>query len=98
MAYYAGQDELAAAIQQGLALREKGYDAQATQLLGRAVRLAYASRNAEMTQRLAKVVDVIDAGAGTVRLKRDVKRAATMELELESRTTRRVARRPPGEP
>jgi hypothetical protein len=94
VAHYTGQDELAAAIQQGLELREKGQEAQATQLLGRAVKIAHASHNAEMTQRLSKVVDVVDAGSGTVRLKKDVKKAATMDLQLESRTTKRVAKRP----
>jgi flavin-binding protein dodecin len=94
VAHYTGQDELAAAIQQGLELREKGQEAQATQLLGRAVKIAHQSQNVEMTQRLAKVVDVLDAGSGTVRLKKDVKKAATMDLQLESRTTKRVAKRP----
>jgi hypothetical protein len=94
VAHYTGQDELAEAIQKGLELREQGHEAQATQLLGRAVKIAHASHNAEMTQRLAKVVDVVDAGSGTVRLKKDVKKAATMDLQLESRTTKRVAKRP----
>lgn len=96
VAHYTGQDELAAVIQQGLLRREQGDDSGATQLLGRAVRLAHTSRNAGMTQRLARVVEVIDAGLGTVRLKRDVKKAATMDLELESRTTSRLQRRPEG--
>jgi hypothetical protein len=95
VAHYTGQDELAAAIQKGLELREQGQEAQATQLLGRAVKIAHQSNNTEMTQRLAKVVDVVDAGSGTVRLKKDVKKAATMDLQLESRTTKRVAKRPP---
>ena len=96
VAHYTGQDELAAAIQEGLELREKGQEAQATQLLGRAVKIAHSSHNIEMTQRLARVVDVVDAGSGTVRLKKDVKKAATMDLQLESRTTKRVAKRPEG--
>jgi von Willebrand factor type A C-terminal domain/von Willebrand factor type A domain len=94
--HYAGQDELAEAIHQGLLRRAQGDEPGATQLFGRAVRLAHASSNAGMTQRLARVVEVIDPGLGTVRLKRDVKKAATMELELESRTTSRLARRPEG--
>jgi hypothetical protein len=93
VAHYTGQDELAEAIQKGLELREQGHEAQATQLLGRAVKIAHASNNVEMTQRLAKVVEVVDAGSGTVRLKKDVKKAATMDLQLESRTTKRVAKR-----
>lgn len=96
VAEYIAQGELAAVIEQGLDAHEKGRDAEATHLLGRAVRLAHGVQNAAMTQRLARVVDVIDASRGTVRLKRDVKRAATMELQLESRTTRRVAK-PPAE-
>lgn len=92
VAHYTGQDELALAIKDGLALREKGHEEAATQMLGRAVKIAHASHNAEMTQRLQKVVEVLDAATGTVRLKKDVKKAATMDLELESRTTKRVAR------
>ncbi len=95
VAHYTGQGELAAAIQQGLDLREQGNEAAATQLLGRAVKIAHESGNVEMTQRLAKVVEVVDVATGTVRLKRDVSKAATMELQLESRTTKRVKKTPP---
>jgi hypothetical protein len=95
VAHYTGQGELAAAIQKGLDLRGQGNDAAATQMLGRAVKLAHESGNAETTQRLARVVEVLDAATGTVRLKRDVSKAAAMDLELESRTTKRVKRAPP---
>jgi VWA domain-containing protein len=96
VAHYTGQDELAHAIHEGLLRQARGDEPGAAQHLGRAVRLAHASHNAGMTQRLARVVEVVDAGQGTVRLKRDVKKAATMDLELESRTTSRVLRRPEG--
>jgi hypothetical protein len=97
VAHYTGQGELASAIQQGLDLRGQGNEAAATQLLGRAVKIAHESGNVEMTQRLAKVVDVLDVATGTVRLKREVSKAATMDLELESRTTKRVKKNaPPG--
>jgi hypothetical protein len=96
VAHYTGQDDLAIAIQQGLEAREKGNEVAATQLLGKAVKIATASGNAEMTQRLAKVVDVLDAGAGTVHLKKNVKKAETMDLQLESRTTKRVGKRGAG--
>jgi hypothetical protein len=92
VAHYTGQGELANAIRDGLEQRERGNEAAATQLLGKAVKIAHASHNAEMTQRLAKVVEVVDPANGTIRLKRDVKKAATMDLELESRTTKRIAR------
>ena len=96
VAHYSGQDELAAAIQQGLEARERGDEAAATQLLGRAVQLAQESGNTDMTTRLSKVVDVVDPAAGTVLLKKSISRAATMDLQLESTTTRRA--RPPGGP
>jgi Mg-chelatase subunit ChlD len=97
VAHYTGQGDLAAAIQQGLDLREQGDDAAATQLLGRAVKIAHESGNADMTQRLAKVVDVVDLASGTVRLRREVSKAATMDLQLESRTTKRMKKNaPPG--
>lgn len=94
--HYTGQDELADAIHEGLIRKAAGDVSGATQLLGRAVRIAHSSRNAGMTQRLARVVEVLDPGLGTVRLKRDVKKAATMDLELESRTTSRSRSRPEG--
>jgi von Willebrand factor type A C-terminal domain/von Willebrand factor type A domain len=90
VAHYTGQDELAQAIQAGLEHRARGEEAAATQLLGKAVQIAHTSGNADMTHRLTKVVDVIDPSAGTVRLKKDAAKAATMDLELESRTTKRV--------
>jgi hypothetical protein len=92
VAHYTGQDELANAIKDGLEQREKGNDAAATQLLGKAVKIAHASNNLAMTQRLGRVVEVVDPALGTVRLKKDVKKAAAMDLELESRTTKRIQR------
>jgi hypothetical protein len=94
VAHYTNQDELANAIKQGLDERAKGNDGAATHLLGRAVQLAHAAHDAAMTQRLAKVVDVVDAATGTIRLRREVQKAAAMDLELESRTTKRVAKKP----
>jgi hypothetical protein len=92
VAHYSGQDELAHAIEAGLDAREHGQEAAATQLLGKAVKLAHASNNTEMTQRLAKVVEVVDASNGTIRLRKDVQKAAAMDLQLESRTTMRLKR------
>jgi hypothetical protein len=93
VAHYTGQEELALAIQGGLQARERGDDDAATHLLGKAVKLAAESGNEEMTARLRKVVDIEDATTGTVRLKRGVSDVATMDLELESTTTKRAARR-----
>jgi hypothetical protein len=90
VAHYTGQGQLAEAIQQGMDARSQGNDAMATQLLGKAVKIAHESGNVEMTQRLAKVVDVVEVATGTVRLKREVSKVAAMDLELESRTTKRM--------
>jgi hypothetical protein len=56
------------------------------------VKLAHATNNIEMTQRLQKVVEVVDPSNGTVRLRKDVQKAAAMDLQLESRTTMRLKR------
>jgi len=94
VAHYTGQEEMAQAIQQGLEASERGNAAEATRLLGRAVQLAHASGNTDMTSRLQRVVDIDDAASGTVRVKRSVEKAAAMDLELESTTTKRARRNP----
>jgi Mg-chelatase subunit ChlD len=96
VAHYTGQAELAQAIQTGLARREAGDETGATQLLGRAVKIAYESQNDELTSRLRKLVDVIDPAAGTVK-PRKADKVAEMDLLLESTTTKR-SRRPDPSP
>ncbi|WP_329385461.1 VWA domain-containing protein [Streptomyces sp. NBC_01351] len=90
VAHYTGQAELAEAIQQGLEARKLGDVDGATAKLGRAVQLASASGNADTAKLLAKVVDVVDAVAGTVRLKAKVADADEMTLETRSTQTVRV--------
>ncbi|MER6926267.1 hypothetical protein ABT314_46435, partial [Streptomyces spiralis] len=90
VAHYTGQAELAQAIQQGLDLRKAGDIDGATAKLGRAVQLASASGNADTAKLLAKVVDVVDAATGTVRLKAKVEEADEMTLETRSTKTVRV--------
>jgi hypothetical protein len=93
VAHYTGQEELAQEIQEGLEAREKGDEDSATVHLGRAAKLAHESGNDETTNRLKKVVDIVDADHGTVRLRRDAKKADTMDLDLgSSRTARRPSR------
>jgi hypothetical protein len=92
VAHYTGQAELAKSIQDGLARREAGDENGATELLGRAVKIAYESQNDELTSRLHKLVDVIDPASGTVKL-RKADKVAEMDLLLESTTTKR-SRRP----
>ena len=90
VAHYTGQSELAEAIQEGLEAKARGEDDRATRLLGRAAQLAAGAGNEEVTRRLRKVVDVVDALAGTVRLRKADKAA---DLELEMGGTRTVRKR-----
>lgn len=92
VAHYTGQTELAAAIQEGLAAKAAGLDAEATAKLGRAVQLAEATGNDEVTAKLRKVVDVVDAATGTVRLRRDASKIDEMVLDTSSTKTTRVKR------
>jgi von Willebrand factor type A C-terminal domain/von Willebrand factor type A domain len=79
VAHYTGQAELADAIQEGLAARDAGDIETATSKLGRAVQLAEESGHSDTAKLLAKVVDVVDARTGTVRLKQKV---AGVDAEL----------------
>ncbi|CAL9527715.1 VWA domain-containing protein [Streptomyces sp. enrichment culture] len=90
VAHYTGQAELAEVIQEGLDLRKVGDMDGATAKLGRAVQLASVSGNADTAKLLAKVVDVVDAATGTVRLKTKVEEADEMTLETRSTKTVRV--------
>ncbi|QKV94939.1 VWA domain-containing protein [Streptomyces sp. NA02950] len=90
VAHYTGQAELAQVIQQGMDARKSGDIEGATAKLGRAVQLAGASGNEDTAKLLAKVVDVVDAATGTVRLKAKVAEADEMTLETRSTKTVRV--------
>lgn len=90
VARYTGQAELAAAIQDGLAAKAAGDDNDATAKLGRAVQLATAAGDQEMTSRLRKVVDIDNAETGTVRLKKGADRLDEMALDTASTKTTRV--------
>ena len=79
VAHYTGQAELASVIQEGLAARDAGDVPTATAKLGRAVQLAEESGHSDTAKLLGKVVDVIDAPTGTVRLKPKV---AGVDAEL----------------
>ncbi|MEP6797792.1 MAG: hypothetical protein ABI890_06580, partial [Lapillicoccus sp.] len=90
VARYTGQAELAAAIQDGLAAKAAGNDNDATAKLGRAVQLANAAGDQEMTSRLRKVVEIDNAEEGTVRLKKGTDRLDEMALDTASTKTTRV--------
>jgi von Willebrand factor type A C-terminal domain/von Willebrand factor type A domain len=88
VAHYTGQAELAQVIQEGLEARKEGDEETATAKLGRAVALAQRSGNEDTARLLAKVVDVVDAATGTVRLKKKVD--AADEMTLDTRSTKTV--------
>jgi hypothetical protein len=92
VAAYTGQAELAEVIQQGLAAKASGQDDVATAKLGRAVQLAGATGNDEMTTRLKKVVEIDDVDTGTVRLKKSATKIDEMSLDTASTKTTRVRR------
>jgi von Willebrand factor type A C-terminal domain/von Willebrand factor type A domain len=91
VAHYTGQAELARVIQEGLDARKSGDEGGATAKLGRAVALAEESGNVDTAKLLARVVDVVDAPTGTVRLKKKVQDAD--EMALDTRSTRTVRTR-----
>ena len=90
VAHYTGQAELAQVIQEGLEARKQGDEDTATAKLGRAVALAKQSGNEDTAELLAKVVDVVDAATGTVRLKKKVEDADEMALDTRSTKTVRT--------
>jgi len=90
VARYTGRAELAQVIQDGLAAKAAGRDDDATSKLGRAVQLATAAGDQEMTSRLRKVVEIDNAEAGTVRLKKGVEKLDEMALDTASTKTTRV--------
>jgi hypothetical protein len=90
VAHYTGQAELAEAIQEGLAARDAGDVDKATAKLGRAVQLAEESGHTDTAKLLGKVVDVVDAKQGTVRLKQKVEGVDAELASVRSVKTVRV--------
>ncbi len=91
VAHYTGQAEKARAIQEGLEALDRHDEATATLHLGRALKLAEQSGDAETTRRLREVVDG-DAGGGTLRLRRGAEKVAVMDLDVASTRTVRAKR------
>jgi hypothetical protein len=90
VAHYTGQAELATATREGFEALEKGNAQEATVKLGKAMKLAQESGNEEATRRLGKVVDVVDAGKGTVKLRSGVQKSDLLDAEVgATRTVRR---------
>jgi len=85
-----GRGALAAAIQEGLKARDAGNEDLATQKLGRAAQLSHELGDTEMTQRIGRIVEIVDAAEGTVALRRSVAKEDAMDLNLSSVTVRRA--------
>jgi secreted protein with Ig-like and vWFA domain len=96
VAHYAGQTELSEAIEDGIAARDAGDELAATAKLGRAVQLAHSSGHEVTLRVLSRVVDVVDAPSGTVRLRPDIAPVDAELAELSSRTTVGMRRRSGG--
>lgn len=96
VAHYTGQAELATAIQEGLKARDAGDVETATAKLGRAVQLAAESGHEGTAKLLARVVDVVDAPTGTVRLKRQVASVDAEITNVRSVKTVRVKKKQEG--
>lgn len=90
VAHYTGQIELADAIAAGLSARSRGDVTTATHKLGEAVQRAARSGNDDTLRLLGRVVDVIDATTGTVRLKSAATVADVMTLDTRSTKTVRA--------
>jgi hypothetical protein len=84
---------LASSIKEGLEAKARGDIDQATVLLGKAAKIAHDSGNEEVTQRLKKVVDVVDIDQGTVRLKSGSNKAADLELDMGMGRTVRISKK-----
>jgi Mg-chelatase subunit ChlD len=82
VAHYTGQAELAKSIKEGLEAKSRGDIDSATVLLGKAAKIAVETGNDEVTARLKKVVEIVDADQGTVRLKSNAGKAEDMELDM----------------
>jgi uncharacterized protein YegL len=84
VAHYTGQAEKAQAIQEGLEALGRGDEATATVRLGRARQLAIESGDTETTQRIEKIVEVVDQDIGTVKVRRGNQHADLMDLDVSS--------------
>ncbi len=94
VAHYTGQGELAQAIQEGLAARQAGNEEEATVKLGKAAKLAAETGNEATTKLLRNVVDIVDAGEGTVKLRRNVSTEDVMTLDTRSTKTTKLRPNP----
>jgi hypothetical protein len=90
LAHYTGQARYASVIDQAYEAKYAGDDDLATHLFGQAVAIAEEIGDTYKLQGLAKVVDIIDAGTGTVKLKANVDAFDDNALQVDSIKTNRL--------
>jgi hypothetical protein len=91
VAHYAGQAELAAAVQEGLHARREGDYDTALLRLRHAVQLAASIGNFDLLSLLDKVVEVVDGDPLKVKLRTDME--LYDEMVIDTRSTRTVPTR-----
>ena len=87
-----GQAELAEVIQDAVDAHREDDDSRETDRWGRAVQLATEMGNSDVVDRVSKVVDIIDAPTGRVKLKPNVKEIDVVINETRSTRTSRSRR------
>ncbi|GDY32659.1 VWA domain-containing protein [Gandjariella thermophila] len=90
--HYAGQEELGDAVRAGCDAYNSGDAATAVEQLGRAVMLADRSGNEDILRNLRRLVEVVDAAAGLVRLRTDVPLSEILATYTGSVSTSRGGR------
>ena len=94
VAHYRGEAEKVQAINEGVSALSIGDLDIATARLGLAARLAAESGDTETLARIGRVAEIVDASAGTVRVKasQGTSKAAVMDLDVSSTRTVRARR------
>lgn len=92
VAHYSGQAELNKAVQEGFDAYDAGRRDEAERAWGRAVRLAAESGNVDLSRKLERLVEIVDAPRGVVRLRADLSRGDLLDAAVSSNISSRVPR------
>lgn len=98
VAHYTRQQDYAAAVQRGFEAAHAGRVGEAEEHLGRAVALAHATGGDDKLALLARVLDVVDAATGRVRLKPGVDPRLSQPSIVNSPRTSSWRAADPGDP
>jgi Ca-activated chloride channel family protein len=94
VAHYTGQAELNEAVLAGWDAYDAGRPEETVRAWGNAVRLATESGNAQVLTRLKRLVDVVDADRGIVRIKPDLSRSDLLNAAVGSNISSRAPAKP----